>query len=88
GVPVTVAALSGPRTDAARNARARFGGEVVKFDEAEPAAQVVDCLFGSGLTRPLDGAVWHRFAELVGQARRSFAIDLPSGADADRAVWL
>jgi hydroxyethylthiazole kinase-like uncharacterized protein yjeF len=88
GVPVTVAALSGPRTDAARNARARFGGEVVRFDEAEPAAQVVDCLFGSGLTRPLDGAVWHRFAELVGQARRSFAIDLPSGADADRAVWL
>ncbi|WP_446654123.1 NAD(P)H-hydrate dehydratase [Blastomonas sp.] len=87
-VPVTVAALTEPRTDAARHARARFGGEVIGFDEAEPATQVVDCLFGSGLTRPLDGAVWHRFAELVGQARRSFAIDLPSGADADRATWL
>ncbi|MCH2236744.1 MAG: NAD(P)H-hydrate dehydratase [Blastomonas sp.] len=88
GVRVTVAALSEPRTDAARHARARFGGKTTMFDEVEPATQVVDCLFGSGLTRPLDGAVWHRFAELVGQARRSFAIDLPSGADADRAVWL
>ena len=88
GVPVTAAALSEPRTDAARNARARFGGEILRFDEAQSAIQVVDCLFGSGLTRPLDGTVWHRFAELVGQARRSFAIDLPSGADADRAVWL
>jgi hydroxyethylthiazole kinase-like uncharacterized protein yjeF len=88
GVPVTVAALTEPRTDAARNARARFGGDIMAFDRAKPMAQVVDCLFGSGLTRALDGAVWHRFAELVGSAQRSFAIDLPSGADADRAVWL
>lgn len=88
GVPVTVAALTDPRTDAARNARARFGGDIMTFDEAKPAAQVVDCLFGSGLTRPLDDAVWNRFAELIGNARRSFAVDLPSGADADRAIWL
>lgn len=88
GVPVTVAALTEPRTDSARNARTRFGGDIMAFDQAKPMAQVVDCLFGSGLTRALDGAVWDRFAELVGQARRSFAIDLPSGADADRAVWL
>ena len=88
GVPVTVAALTEPRTDAARHARARFGGEIKRFDEAEPATQVVDCLFCSGLTRPLDAAIWHRFAELVSKAHRSFAIDLPSGADADRAIWL
>ena len=88
GVPVTVAALTDPRTDATRNARARFGGDIMTFDEAKPAAQVVDCLFGSGLTRPLDDAVWNRFAELIGNARRSFAVDLPSGADADRAIWL
>lgn len=88
GVPVTVAALGEPRTDAARNAREHYRGEVIAFDQAKPTAQVVDCLFGSGLTRPLDAAVWHRLSALVSQAHRSFAIDLPSGADADRAVWL
>ncbi|WP_244181801.1 NAD(P)H-hydrate dehydratase [Blastomonas natatoria] len=88
GVQVTVAALSDPRTDAARNARARYHGEVMAFEDARPATQVVDCLFGSGLTRPLESALWEKFAALVHQAQRSFAVDLPSGADADRAVWL
>lgn len=88
GVAVTVAALGEPRTDAARNARARYQGEVIAFDQAKPTAQVIDCLFGSGLTRPLDTATWHRLTELVNAAQRSFAVDLPSGADADRAVWL
>ncbi len=88
GVPVTVAALSEPRTDAACNARARYHGELAPFDQARPMEQVVDCLFGSGLKRALDAAVWHRLAELVNGAQRSFAVDLPSGADADRAVWL
>lgn len=88
GVAVTIAALSEPRTNAARHARARYRGDVIAFDQAEPTAQVVDCLFGSGLTRALDTATWHRLAELVTAAQRSFAIDLHSGADADRAIWL
>lgn len=88
GVPVTVAALSEPRTDAARNGRARYRGEVIGFDKARPRPQVVDCFFGSGLTRSLELQLWQRFSELVTKAQRSFAIDLPSGADADRAVWL
>lgn len=88
GVPVTVAALAEPRTDAARAARARFMGDVIPFAGAQPQPQVIDCLFGSGLARPIDAAIWDRFAALVGAAKRSFAVDLPSGADADRAVWL
>lgn len=88
GVPVTVAALSDPRTDAARKARANYHGEVIALADARPCAQVVDCLFGSGLTRPLDADLWDRLVGLVTQARRSFAVDLPSGADADRAIWL
>lgn len=88
GVPVAVAALSEPRTDAARHARERYRGEVIAFDQVKPIAQVVDCLFGSGLTRALDAATWHRLTELVNAAQRSFAVDLPSGADADQAVWL
>lgn len=88
GVPVTVAAMGEPKTDAARNARARYQGEVIALDDARARPQVVDCLFGSGLTRPIDDGVWRMFAALVRGARRSFAVDLPSGADADRAVWL
>lgn len=87
-VPVVVAALTDPRTDAARHARANYHGEVLALADATPRAQLVDCLFGSGLTRALDPDLWDRFAGLVKQARRSFAVDLPSGADADRAIWL
>ncbi|MFN3473650.1 MAG: NAD(P)H-hydrate dehydratase [Blastomonas sp.] len=88
GVPVTVAALTDPRTDAARNARSRYIGKVITLEDARVQPQVVDCLFGSGLTRAIDDGVWRLFAPLVRGARRSFAVDLPSGADADRAVWL
>lgn len=88
GVAVTVAALTDPRTDAARNARARYQGDVIALADAVPKAQLVDCLFGSGLTRAIDDTVWSRFAALVTASRRSYAVDLPSGADADRAIWL
>lgn len=88
GVPVTVAAMTEPRTDAARNARARYKGDVIALADAVPKAQLVDCLFGSGLARAIDDAVWSKFVGLVTASRRSFAVDLPSGADADRAVWL
>lgn len=88
GVAVTVGALSEPRTEAARNARARYQGDIIALADAGPQPQIVDCLFGSGLARPIDMAVWTPFAGLITQARRSFAVDLPSGADADRAIWL
>ena len=88
GAAVTVGALADPTTDAARGARARYAGKVIALADAAPHVQVVDCLFGSGLTRPIDAATWAVFARLVASASRSFAIDLPSGADADRAVWL
>lgn len=88
GVPITVAAMTEPRTDAARNARSRYTGKVITLEDARVQPQIVDCLFGSGLTRAIDESVWRLFASLVRGARRSFAVDLPSGADADRAVWL
>lgn len=88
GVPVTVCALGEPRTDAARNARAAFAGPVGTFAGATVHPQLVDCLFGSGLARPMDQDVWEKFSSLVRSAQRSFAIDLPSGVDADRAIHL
>lgn len=88
GVAVSVAALAEPRTEAARTARADFSGEVVALDEAIAQPQIVDCLFGSGLSRPIDDRIWTRFSALVSKAGRSFAMDVVSGVDADRACWL
>lgn len=44
---------------------------------------VVDGLFGTGLTRPIEG--WRRAVvdRIDGEARRVVAVDLPSGVDAD-----
>lgn len=47
--------------------------------ETEPESLIIDCLFGTGISRPLEG--WH--AELITQINalphRKIAIDLPSG---------
>ena len=54
GVAVRVAALAAPKTDAAKAARAGWGGVVKTLEDAKPASVLVDALFGTGLTRPLD----------------------------------
>ncbi|MDQ0836706.1 NAD(P)H-hydrate dehydratase [Sphingomonas faeni] len=54
GATVRVAALSKPKTAAAKSARAGWSGVVETLAEAKPAPIIVDALFGTGLTRPLD----------------------------------
>ena len=54
GVAVRVAALSEPKTAAAKSARAGWSGPIETLVEAKPAPILVDALFGTGLTRPLD----------------------------------
>jgi hydroxyethylthiazole kinase-like uncharacterized protein yjeF len=49
---------------------------------------VVDALFGTGLTRPLEAVITDRLGALVRSAERSFAIDLPSGVDSDAGACL
>lgn len=83
GVPVRVAALADPVTQSAKQALADWGGEVEDIANAEPAHQLVDALFGTGLTRGLDEAVAQRLDELIRRADHSYAIDLPSGIAAD-----
>src|SRR3982751_5752917 len=53
GVPVRVAALADPATVAAKWARGQWNGAVEDPGSAEPAPVLVDCLFGTGLKRPL-----------------------------------
>ena len=84
GVPVRVAALAEPVTDSAKQARAEWGGAVEGFFHVETHfPQVVDALFGTGLTRGLEGEVAARLVQLVEAAERSYAIDIPSGISSD-----
>ena len=88
GVDVRVAALTPPRAEDAIAARARWPGRVSSFEGAEPAAILVDALFGTGLARPLDPGVAGRLAALAAAATVRVAIDLPSGAETDAGILL
>jgi hydroxyethylthiazole kinase-like uncharacterized protein yjeF len=88
GVDVRVAALGEPATEAAKWARDGWGGEVVPLAEAEPAPLLIDALFGTGLSRPLDEEVAERLADLAAAARLRVAVDLPSGAASDDGALL
>jgi hydroxyethylthiazole kinase-like uncharacterized protein yjeF len=87
GLEVQVVAAHAPASGAARNAAKSWRGDTT----SEPPSHggvLVDCVFGSGLTRPLsrdDEALLHRLA-----AAHDFAvaIDLPSGAATDDGALL
>lgn len=49
----------------------------------QPAPLLIDALFGTGLSRPLDPAIAQRLLGAAGAARVRVAIDLPSGAATD-----
>jgi hydroxyethylthiazole kinase-like uncharacterized protein yjeF len=88
GGDAVVVAASEPTTDAARNARTKFGGEVLGAD-ANPHGEVfVDCLFGSGLTRPLLGDHLELLTRLASRHRQRIAVDLPSGVQSDSGMLL
>jgi NAD(P)H-hydrate epimerase len=91
GAAVRVVPVSDPagwRGDTAANAeRARAAG--VSFAEAnatpEPGAVLVDAIFGTGLSRAVDGAAAAAIGRIRDARRRCqvVAVDLPSGLDAD-----
>ena len=87
GVPVRVAALADPVTPSARTARAEWEAvapaPVENVMTAAPASQVVDALFGTGLTRGLAAPLAERLGTLVDAAALSYAVDLPSGLATD-----
>ena len=93
GGKVSVIAATEPKTDAARNARALYQGEVLGPD-ADPRATdlhgevFVDCLFGSGLARPLSADHAALLARLAASHRHTIAIDVPSGVAADSGLLL
>jgi hydroxyethylthiazole kinase-like uncharacterized protein yjeF len=83
GHRVRIAANTAPRTPAARNARAIWTGPVEPLDQVRPAPILIDCLFGTGLARPLARDLDATLARLAAAAHVVIAADLPSGTDAD-----
>lgn len=88
GATVRVAALAEPATALAKAARARWEGPVEALDgRTAPAPLIVDALFGVGLSRPL-AADLSNILRLFSD-RRTLAVDVPSGVDADGlADWM
>ncbi len=87
GNAVTVIAPLAPATDAARAAKARWDGPVGTSGGA--AGEVfVDCLFGSGLARPLVPAHALLLRDLAGRHRVKVAVDVPSGVASDTGAVL
>lgn len=86
GLSVRVAADEAPRTPAASAARRGWQGDVEPLDTARPAPVLIDCLFGTGLSRPLPAVTDAVLACLAGAAQVVIAADLPSGVDADTGV--
>lgn len=88
GIDVAVVAPALPRTDAARNACDRYRGPVVQTADGRHGAVLVDCLFGSGLTRPLSGDLAGLLHDLAARHHHLVAVDLPSGIESDSGVPL
>ncbi|MEO0033037.1 MAG: hypothetical protein RIS94_2795 [Pseudomonadota bacterium] len=88
GTPVRVIAALEPATPAARNARSLFTGEIAGPDATAHGDVLVDCLFGSGLTRGLSDDLLSLLTSLARQHHLNVAVDLPSGVESDSGACL
>ncbi len=74
------------RVAARHLAEAGFAVRIATLDDladASPAPILIDCLFGTGLSRGLENAVSTKLIELAGKADIAVACDLPSGVASD-----
>lgn len=88
GNAVTVVAPLLPATDAAKEARRRWAGQVAAAGGGVQGDVFVDCLFGSGLTRPLMAEHALLLRDLAARHRYRIAIDVASGIDSDSGAVL
>ncbi len=86
GNAVSVVALLDPRTDAAREARRRWDGPVAQT--GADGGVFVDCLFGSGLARPLVAEHALLLRDCAARHRYRIAVDVPSGIASDSGAVL
>jgi len=85
GADVSIHPVSMPRpgTDAATNADICHRMRAAVTSEWPAADLVVDALLGTGLDRPVEGALAQAIDRINAQDAPTLAIDLPSGLDAD-----
>ncbi len=88
GGSVAVIAASDSKTPASRAARTLYQGEVLDRAATPDGEVLVDCLFGTGLTRPLEADDLALLRRLAGSHPRRIAVDLPSGIHADNGLTL
>lgn len=88
GGDVAVLALMEPATDAARNASRLYKGERLSSAGEARGGVLVDCLFGSGLARPLSRDLVLLLRDLARSHRHWIAVDLPSGIESDSGAPL
>lgn len=87
GNAVSVIAPLSPATDAAQEARHRWDGPVATSGGAAGDV-LVDCLFGSGLARPLVAEHALLLRDLAARHRYKVAVDVPSGIASDTGAVL
>ena len=87
-IPVTVVAAADPQTGAARTARGLYQGEVLGASATPHGDILVDCLFGTGLTRPLSDELFAMLTRLAASHCQRIAVDLPSGVASDNGAVL
>jgi len=83
GGEVAVVMAAEPATPAARQARAGYAGPVLDGAAPRHGEVLVDCLFGTGLTRPLGPDHAALLMRLAASHAKRIAVDLPSGVDTD-----
>lgn len=88
GVEVRLAALAAPATDVAKRAAGGWGGPVEALADVAPEPVLVDALFGTGLSRPLDTALAETLTRLRKSARMVIAADVPSAVETDTGADL
>jgi hydroxyethylthiazole kinase-like uncharacterized protein yjeF len=89
GVQVRVAALSEPKSDAAKSARSEFKGPVEELtDQTAPAPLIIDALFGTGLKCGLEPSATEQLSRLCGAAMVCVTCDVPSGVGSDTGAEL
>lgn len=86
GNAVSVIAPVDPKTDGAREARQRWDGLVAQT--GADGDVFVDCLFGSGLARPLVAEHALLLRDLAARHRYRVAVDVPSGIASDSGAVL
>ncbi len=88
GIDVRVAIAGDSKSPAAVAARQQWTGKVTPLESAASTPVLVDALFGTGLSRPLEDSVAASLSRLAKGARFSIAVDLPSGVATDTGEGL